>query len=283
MEPQPLTGTWGGKRHLLGVAVRAGVGCHQPAKRHLSPGPAAREGLGKDARGGMRHSGTWAQGEGVSARRGAQGGTATPMGKAYRPHPGLSSPWPEGRHPLGLHSELSGTETYLPLAQRTRLMHLIQTLEREGLSFLVSFSLENSEQSHLGFFSAFIPLPPPPPLRGLLYPTLFIFLAETRKYSTMPHLPSVLDTPCFKQISTYKGEGWETWGPPTAALRIGCKRGQLGPPLGEAVSWLPGRRHSSLVTPPTLCALTKEGQENATELASGCYSREHVKTHHLFS
>lgn len=120
----------------------------------------------------------------------------------------LACPLPDQRGDTLLGStQLSGTETYLPLAQRTRLMHLIQTLEREGLSFLVSFSLENSEQSHLGFFSAFIPLPPPPPLRGLLYPTLFIFLAETRKYSTMPHLPSVLDTPCFKQISTYKGEG----------------------------------------------------------------------------
>ena len=154
----------------------------------------------------------------------------------------LACPLPDQRGDTLLGStQLSGTETYLPLAQRTRLTHLIQTLEREGLSFLVSFSLENSEQSHLGFFSAFIPLPPPP--RGLLYPTLFIFLAETRKYSTMPHLPSVLDTPCFKQISTYKGEGWETWGPPTAALRIGCKGGQLRPPLGEAVTWLPGRRH----------------------------------------
>ena len=157
VEPQPLTGTCGGKRHLLGVAARVGVGCRQPAKRHLSPGLAAREGLGKDARGGMGHRGMWAQGEGVSARSGAQGGRATPVGKAYEPQPGLSSHRPDGRHPLGLHSEPFGTETNLPLAQRTRLMHPVQTLEREGLCSLVGFSLENSEQSHLGFSSALIP------------------------------------------------------------------------------------------------------------------------------
>lgn len=95
------------------------------------------------------------------------------MGKAYKPHPGLSSHQPEGRHSLGLHSELSGTEANLPLAQRTRLMDPMQTLEGEGLSVLMGFSLENSEQSHLGFSSALIPR-----TQGFTLPCPFHFLSQ---------------------------------------------------------------------------------------------------------
>lgn len=98
------------------------------------------------------------------------------QGEPTEPHPGLFSHRPEGRHPLGLHPELSGTETNLPLAQRAILMHLIQMLERGCLSFLVGFLLEDFEQSHLGFFSAFIS----PSSRGFPYPTFSFSFSQPR-------------------------------------------------------------------------------------------------------
>ena len=67
---------------------RGGRWLSPAAKKHLSSGLAAREGLGKDARGGIRHQGMWARG-GCQCKEWDSGRQGHPDGESLQ-----ASPWP---------------------------------------------------------------------------------------------------------------------------------------------------------------------------------------------